>query len=31
MQVSFAQQEIVEMKSWHALYNAECHGNNQFA
>lgn len=31
MQVSLAQQEVLEMKSWHPLYNAECHGNNQFA
>lgn len=31
MQVSLAQQEILEIKSWHSLYDAECHGNNQFA
>lgn len=30
MQVSLAEQEILETKSWHLLFSAECHGNNQF-
>lgn len=30
MQVSLAEQEILEMKNWHLLYSAECHGKNQF-
>lgn len=30
MQVSLTEEGILEMKSWHLLYSAECHGNNQF-